>query len=230
MTNTPLEFIVNFHGIGEPGRELEVGESSVWTSLHEMEQILDLAAENGRIKFTCDDGNSSDYVHLLPALASRGLSCTFFVITDRIGRRGSLSKSQLLEMKSAGMKIGLHGKTHRSWRSMTPDVCNQELVLARSQLEDMVELRIEEAACPFGQYDRTTVRELRKLGYKAIYTSDGGWHRAGQLLVPRNSVRQGRKSFGSIELRLAVGKPAISVRDRLRRSIKPFLLQRRPGR
>lgn len=215
-----LRLSVNFHGIGAPERSLESGEANVWISVAAMNQILDMIEGRTDVQITCDDGNASDYTTLLPALASRGLTCTFFIITSRLGQPGALSRSHLVQLQSAGMKIGLHGHAHRSWRRLSPEAAREELVEARSRLEEAVGSQIVEAACPFGDYDGSAIRRLQSLGYSKVYTSDGGWHKASQFVIPRNSVGVGRLNLKVHELEQVLSRPRIGLQEKFRRYLK----------
>jgi hypothetical protein len=48
---------------------------------------------------------------------------------------------------------------------------------------------VSEVAVPFGSYDRHVVRALRRTGVTRVYTSDGGWARAGSWMQARTSIR-----------------------------------------
>ena len=52
----------------------------------------------------------------------------------------------------------------------------------------MFSIKIGEASCPFGSYNRRVIGALRAADYRTIYTSDGGSGRPGAFLLPRNSV------------------------------------------
>jgi peptidoglycan/xylan/chitin deacetylase (PgdA/CDA1 family) len=86
------------------------------------------------------------------------------------------------------MKIGNHGLRHRPWAGLNPGGLHEELVVARDRLEQWTGIPVDNAACPFGSYNRRVVRALRDAGYSAIYTSDGGPAQPGALILPRNSV------------------------------------------
>jgi hypothetical protein len=49
---------------------------------------------------------------------------------------------------------------------------------------------VESASCPFGDYDRRVLKELRRIGYRFIYTSDGGAATEAQWLRARITVRR----------------------------------------
>jgi peptidoglycan/xylan/chitin deacetylase (PgdA/CDA1 family) len=185
--------ILNFHGIGRPTRALWPREEAYWIEQDFFEAVLD--AVNGRedVLITFDDCNISDFELGLPALKARKMRAHFYIVTDFVGKKGFLSKENIRTLHESGMSIGNHGKQHRAWRGLSEMELNQELIEARDYLQETISDRVRFAACPNGSYDRRVLRHLRRSGYERVYTSDGGWTRAGDWLQARNSVlrRQG---------------------------------------
>lgn len=182
--------ILNFHGIGEPERPMEPGEERFWISAAAFEEILDAAiAHPRRVQITFDDANASDYAVALPALRSRGIRARFFVITDRIGRPGSLGTEQLVEMARSGMRFGTHGASHRPWPELArAGRLHDELIGSASRLGGIIGEPIDHAAFPQGLYDRTTLAELRRTGFPHLYSVDEGWNRTSATVRTRYSV------------------------------------------
>lgn len=181
---------VCFHGVGEPRRELEPGEDAYWITAEMFGRILDDVRNwPARVRLSFDDGNASDAEIGLPALVERGLHADFFVLAGRLGTPGSLDDDGVRELKRHGMGVGTHGMRHRSWRGMDPATRDEELVTARERLAEVAGCPVEDAACPLGRYDRRVLTELRRLGYRRVYTSDRrpAWRDA--WLQPRFSVR-----------------------------------------
>jgi peptidoglycan/xylan/chitin deacetylase (PgdA/CDA1 family) len=180
--------ILNFHGIGEPTRPLEYGEDKYWISKGLFTDILDYVAGKADVQVTFDDGNVSDYEFALPALKQRGLAACVFISVDRIGEASFLSREQITILRAEGMRIGSHGAGHQCWPKCRGPELDKELVTARAQLEDIVGAEVTDAACPFGAYNRRVLGRLRALGYRAVYTSDGGAAGADDWIRPRNTV------------------------------------------
>jgi peptidoglycan/xylan/chitin deacetylase (PgdA/CDA1 family) len=178
---------VCFHGIGSPGRTIEDDEARYWVGRDAYLRILDELATWPATTISFDDGNASDVEIGLPALAERGLSATFFVLAGRLDTSGSLSSDEVAALRRAGMRGGTHGMDHISWRSMPPGVRQRELVEARATIAAIVG-EVTEAALPRGQYDRTTLAWLRRLGYGTVHTSDRRPAVTGAWLQPRFSV------------------------------------------
>jgi peptidoglycan/xylan/chitin deacetylase (PgdA/CDA1 family) len=187
----PQELILTFHGLGEPPDTITDSERTVWVALEWLEAILDALPGTG-VTLAFDDGNASDLRLALPALAERGITARFFPLTGRIDTPGYLSASDILELARAGMRIGSHGCDHRAWRTLTDSELHEELTVSKRTLAEIVGADVEEAACPFGSYDRRVLRALRDAGYRAAFTSDGGTGKAGSWPTPRTTVDQSR--------------------------------------
>ena len=181
-------FILNFHGIGPVSRDIDDGERERWLDQDFFEAMLELVAEGPRVKLTFDDGNSSDCEIVLPALLRRGLQATFFICSGRLDQRAFLSRVQVRELQSRGMRIGSHGAAHIPWRNLPRDRLREEIVDSRRVLEEVCGVAVDTAACPFGSYDRRVLRGLRRAGYRFVCTSDGGASAGGAWLQPRTTV------------------------------------------
>jgi peptidoglycan/xylan/chitin deacetylase (PgdA/CDA1 family) len=182
---------LTFHGVGDAARPLDSGEASVWATRELFLTILDSVAERPDIRISFDDGNASDVALALPALKERGLSATFFIVAGRLGTAGFVDEDGVCALADAGMGIGSHGMRHRPWRRLAERELHEELVGAKTLLENAVERPIAEAACPFGAYDRRVLRMLRRCEYRKVYTSDEGTAAPRDWLQTRNTVRRG---------------------------------------
>lgn len=184
-----LDVILNFHGVGTPGRALEPGEAPYWIGVDRFEEIVRLIrAAPRRVGITFDDGNASDLAICAPILAREGLGARVFVLAGRLGAPGSLSADDLRRLQEMGFGIGSHGHDHVDWRRLDGAGAARELCLARETVAAACGRPVREAAIPFGAYDRRVLSRLHRHGYARVYTSDGGDARPG-FLVPRNSMR-----------------------------------------
>jgi len=184
------ELILTFHGLGNTPSALTSDEQHVWVPVEWFEAILDaLPPTVGRVTF--DDGNVSDVEHALPILARDGRVASFFVPAANVGKPHSMTEQDLVRLHGEGMVVGSHGLRHRDWRTATEDELHEELVGARDVLAEKLGAPVEEAACPFGSYDRRVLRAARSVGYRRIYTSDGGASSTRAWLAPRTTIHRG---------------------------------------
>jgi peptidoglycan/xylan/chitin deacetylase (PgdA/CDA1 family) len=182
---------LTFHGIGEPPAAVGDAERDVWLSEADFATSLDAIRTLPEATVSFDDGNASDLQIALPALRERGISATFFVVAGRLGEPDYLSAADLRTLRDEGMAIGLHGMHHQRWRGLSDDDLDEEISVARRRLEDAAGARLDAAACPFGAYDRRVLARLRRAGFAAVFTSDGGWATRGAWLQARNTFRAG---------------------------------------
>jgi peptidoglycan/xylan/chitin deacetylase (PgdA/CDA1 family) len=190
------QVILNFHGVGDPPPGTDPSERLYWWDQAAFNSLLDQICramhENDLwITITFDDGNMSDARIALPALARRGLTARFFVCAGRIGQKHYLDKPALADLLSAGMTIGSHGMHHVDWRRASSGELERETAEARQMLEDACACRVDEAAVPFGSYDRQVIAKLRRQNWRSVYTSDGGFAFEDAWIKPRNSLGRG---------------------------------------
>jgi peptidoglycan/xylan/chitin deacetylase (PgdA/CDA1 family) len=179
---------LNFHGIGCPQRELEPGEDRYWITIDMFHQVLDVVAARSDVRISFDDGNASDVDIGLSALLDRGLVASFFVVAGRIGSPGSLDADSVRELSRRGMTIGTHGMEHRSWRRLSTDDRQRELIDARERIAETVHRPVDEAALPLGLYDRRLLQDLERLGYTAVHASERMPGTADAWFRPRFSI------------------------------------------
>ncbi len=184
--------IVNFHGIGAPRRDLEPGEGPFWITTDLFRRLLDRIAEHPqrhRLRITFDDSNASDIEIALPELLARELSASFFVLTARLGQRGSLGPADVSELRACGMRIGSHGARHRDLTALNPQGLADELAQSKAALEAICGAPISGFAIPFGRYNRRVLRMIRQAGFERAFSSDGGDALDGSFMQPRRSIR-----------------------------------------
>ena len=201
--------ILNFHGIGDPGRPMEDGEAPYWISEAFYADILALCDElrdQVKIGFTFDDGNTSDLTIGAERMAAYGFHAEFFVLSARLDTLGSLTSSDLIRLQEMGHTIGSHGANHVDWRELDPNGVQQELVEARKIIEDAAQCDVTAAGIPFGDYNRFVLQALKTHGYQTAYCSYRGPWTAGQHPIPRNSPRNDM-SLADIKNRLLGPEP-----------------------
>ena len=151
----------------------------------------------------------------LAAAVVRPLVPEVDVLAGRLDSRGSLSTGDLRALIAGGHRIGLHGHDHVDWRGLDAGGRVREFDTARAVLAVATGAPIDQAAIPFGRYDRGVLAALRVRGFEAVHTSDRGLVRGTPWLRPRTCVR-GDMDAAAIEaaLRGRMTPPA-----RLRRAL-----------
>ena len=184
--------ILNFHGIGHPNDGVPDDERPYWITQSFFEDVLALALAHPRRKnivFTFDDGNVSDRSVAAPALKEAGFIGWFFLLTGRFGQDHYLSPDDAIALQGLGMHIGLHGRDHVDWTTLSDLDLGAETAGARADLERHLRSPVDTVAVPFGRYDARVIRRLRLEGFRTIFTSDGGRARENAAIQNRTSVR-----------------------------------------
>lgn len=204
----------NLHGLGDPPSFIPPDENQFWLPRSFFVELLECVAHLPQVRLTFDDGNESDFEVALPELVKRGLRAQFFILAGRIGQRGYLDATQIREMASEGMGIGLHGMDHRSWAECDRKDLEVEVDEARHQIESIVGRPVLRAACPFGAYNAPCLAKLRRSGFERVYTSDGGVTRPDAWLKARNTLQSSDRLS---DIQALVERPPVGFRHLSRR-------------
>jgi peptidoglycan/xylan/chitin deacetylase (PgdA/CDA1 family) len=99
---------------------------------------------------TFDDG----YANMYPGfryMQTRGLVATSYIVSDWIGAAGYLTSSQLQTMGAAGWVMGVHGKDHTDWKTLTQAQIETQISTCAGVLTGLgLTAGVKHAAYPYG--------------------------------------------------------------------------------
>ncbi len=225
------------------------GEQPYFSRLSEFYAHIDYLAENNfftlnideignikkninthkKIAITFDDGQISDYTIAFPTLSNQKMKATFYIITDVVGKKGSVTWKQVKEMHNYGMQIGSHGCSHRNLLNLNKDEIETELIKSRQILEDVLGCPVRSFSIPFGFGDKRLVKLAIEAGYQTICTSEVKLFRvdANPAVYGRIGLKRGdrgEKFKGIVEMKWqTIGK--LILEDRVKFALKHFLGQ-----
>jgi peptidoglycan/xylan/chitin deacetylase (PgdA/CDA1 family) len=119
---------------------------------------------------TFDDGYDDAYDFAFPLLQQYGMTGTFFIVTEFVGRPGYLTWEQIKEMDAAGMSIEAHSATHADLSVVGPAELRRQLVEPKRALEEQLGHPVRFLAYPSGKYNAGTVAATKAAGYLAAVT------------------------------------------------------------
>lgn len=128
---------------------------------------------------TFDDGYRDNYENAFPRLRERGMTATFFVVTDFIdGQRPEyLTWDMAREMQAGGMSIESHGRNHVSLAGKDDDYLVWQALGSLETIEHELGRRPRFVSYPAGEYDARTIDIFRSANYWAgVTTQQGATH------------------------------------------------------
>jgi peptidoglycan/xylan/chitin deacetylase (PgdA/CDA1 family) len=134
---------------------------------------------------TFDDAYRNILVNALPALKTRGIPGTVFVVTEMIGRTAALADSStvsteerkvmsvedLQSLPSGMVTTGSHSLTHRYLTKLSPKEAVHEVAESRRILEQLLHLQVRLFCFPYGACSEELFRLCRKAGYDRVFTT-----------------------------------------------------------
>jgi len=165
------------------------------------EEVLDVLASDKNIPpktvcITFDDGFSDNYINAFPILEKYGLKATLFITAKFIDGKPNLfgeylTWSQIREMGRSGVfNFGSHSLSHKNMAGLNNDELTREIRESRKILEEMLGVKINTFAYPFGwhnSFDKKAFDVLEKEGFRCAFT---GIYGANTKKTNRYSLRR----------------------------------------
>jgi peptidoglycan/xylan/chitin deacetylase (PgdA/CDA1 family) len=103
-----------------------------------------------------------------------GLKSDQFVITGFIGAKGYVTKDEVVDMERRGHEIGAHTRTHPYLSKLSSTDQRTEIGGSKLDLEILLDHPIKHFAYPYGDYNDTTLRVVREVGFESARTINWG--------------------------------------------------------
>jgi peptidoglycan/xylan/chitin deacetylase (PgdA/CDA1 family) len=146
---------------------------------------------------TFDDGYRDNYTNAFPLLKERGMTATFFIVTDLIDADlpDYLSWDMVREMHAGGMSIQSHGRNHASLKGRDDDYLIWQALGSLETIEFELGVRPRFISYPAGQYDENTIKIFQSAQYWAgVTTVQGATHSSEDLFELRRVRIRGTTS------------------------------------
>jgi peptidoglycan/xylan/chitin deacetylase (PgdA/CDA1 family) len=130
----------------------------------------------GMVSITLDDGWATQYTSARPALNSRGIRSTYFLITNALSQNwgGYLTVAQVQTLKVDGNELACHTLTHPDLTTLSATQLNSELQDSQAWLVNNLGLAsVPDFAPPYGAYNATVLAGIKQY-YGSSRTVNGG--------------------------------------------------------
>lgn len=131
---------------------------------------------------TMDDGYSSIMSGALPLLQEYGYRASIFVCTEYVGAKNNLSWEELETLQEEGFEIGNHSHSHAHFVELPKDSFRKDLERSEARFKEHLGKKPELYAYPYGEYEPSLKRVLKKKGYQGAVAQRSG-------VIHRNSDR-----------------------------------------
>lgn len=220
------DLILCYHDIGSNDWEFSVSvqefEKHI-TCLKTIGEIVDLktiiskrGTKGVRIAITFDDGYEGVFNNAFPVLKKYGAKAAVFLVGKRDISHNTGYKSDLLKTEQIKMldqhkwNMGFHTLSHIDVTRHSHQDLIAEISDGKKLLEQKLGIKLKYFAYPFGRFNPQSVRVVRKSGFSAAFTVDGGKSsdELGRFKFDRITVT---KHIGQNDLTALVSPPGIWV-------------------
>jgi peptidoglycan/xylan/chitin deacetylase (PgdA/CDA1 family) len=127
------------------------------------------------VVLTFDDGYDDNYRVAYPLLRQFGMSATFFVVANLVGKPGYMTWEQLREMQLNGMAVESHSLDHVDLAIQPRAELQHQLSESRRVLERGLLRPVRYLNYPSGRYTPAVIAAARTAGYEAAVTVNHGF-------------------------------------------------------
>lgn len=126
---------------------------------------------------TFDDGSKCFHQRALPALVSRNMQATMFIVAGEIGginrwdiargasERSLMNEAEIKDLIHQKIEIGSHGWSHRAIPECSESELEREIRQSKQELESRFGQLITTFAYPYGRYRESDHQALKQAGY-----------------------------------------------------------------
>ena len=185
LTVSPADFDLHLEHLRAQGHTTITTGDLWWT----LETGAPLPARP--VLLTFDDGYEDAYTEVFPRLRAYGMTGTFFVTLNLVGRPGYLTLEQVREMHAGGMDIQSHAVDHVALATLSSAAQRYQLCESRRILSEWLGKDIRHFAYPGGSHNESAFHSAAACGYLTAYNSGGGSLQSQDrvLLMSRERVR-----------------------------------------
>lgn len=126
------------------------------------------------ISLNFDDGYESAYKVGMPIIEKAGFKSSHYIIVNRIGEQGYMSRKQILDLQASGHEVGAHSITHTNLVLASTKVAREEIFDSKKELEKRGVLKVSTFTYPDGYFDQGIANIVKEAGYAGARITNPG--------------------------------------------------------
>jgi len=134
--------------------------------------VSDASFNRALVSITFDDGDVTQYTNARPLLNQYNEPSTYYIISGDLRKTGYMNASQIAQLQQEGNQIGSHTVTHPFLTSLTTTQLTNELKNSKNKLQGLYG-SVMDFATPYGYYNDTVLRYIRKYYHSNRISTDG---------------------------------------------------------
>ena len=163
-------------------------------------ELLQRERFDSHAAITFDDGLEDLYTIAYPFLKQHGIPFTAFLLPEKIGKEGYITREQMLQMAADPLvTLASHGIEHERHGQMEEQRQRASIMDSRIKLEKMLDKPCKYFAYPFGSYNKATLKIVESAGYERAFAVKGRplfpWNVKAAYTVPRLSIHDGTVDY-----------------------------------
>ncbi|HVZ12492.1 MAG TPA: polysaccharide deacetylase family protein [Patescibacteria group bacterium] len=147
-----------------------------------LDQMLNEPNNTKNIAITFDDGYRDFMTDALPIMKKEGVVGTIFVLgaSEEPNRETLANTKELMsiedmrKIKSMGWEVGFHSSTHAKLSALSAAALKSEIIDGKKRLEKKLGFKLKYFAYPMGEYTDQVKEVVKKAGFEAAFSTDGG--------------------------------------------------------
>ena len=149
-----------------------------------------ITKDEGEVALLFDDGFRGIY-DVRQLFYDRHICPTVFLAVELIGQEGYLTKKEILELQSNGFIFECHGWSHQDLTGFSDDELVRELKHSKEMLSELLGKEVTEICLPIGYYSDHLLEQIKKYGYKTVYSSVPGNYNelVADMMRPRHLLQ-----------------------------------------
>lgn len=156
-------------------------------------------ARNHSIVLTFDDGYEDFYEVVFPLLKKYNVRGTVYVINDFVGRKGFLTREQIVEMSHSGLvEIGAHTMDHAYLKNMARQNAKLQIMESKKELEEWTGMKVDTFAYPYGAFGEESVELVKEASFSAAVSVVFGSFQSSDNLFYLYRIRPGMFTSSTI--------------------------------
>jgi len=126
------------------------------------------------VVITFDDGYDDNITHAYPVLKAMRFPATFFVQLNGLGKKGYLTREDIMILAENGMEIGSHTLTHAYLPDLAPGDLEKELFGSKKRLEGILGNEVRLLSYPGGGWTPEVRAVVQRAGFEGAVSTHSG--------------------------------------------------------